>query len=130
MPNTAGVSNIADPKERVIAVNGSAGASVLISASIFTGYVEIGECPGEPYTGAFAAQGLNYQRADENYANTYPLAPGDTFTVGDSIQKNRGVGVPQMTMADGSVRPATPIIKVISATATPTSVRVREWRQR
>lgn len=129
MPNTAGVTNVADPKDRVIAVNGNAGAYVLISASIFAGYAEISECP--PLGGgAFAPQGLTYQRADENYANTYALIAGDTFPVGDSINKNRSEGVPSMTMADGSARPATPWIKVLSATATATQVLVREWRQR
>lgn len=135
MPNTAGVTNFADPKERIIAVNGSGGAEVLISASIFTGYVEIQEVPpgsedSGTYTGGFAPQGLNYQRADENYANTYPLTPGDTIILGDSIQKNRSIGVPSMGQADGNTRPATPFVKVISATVTATSVRVREWRQR
>jgi len=130
MPNTAGVSNVADPKERIIAVNGSGGGQVLISASIFTGYVEIEECPPAAYVGAFNAQGIVYQRADENYANNYPLVPGDAIIIGDSVQKNRSMGVPQMTMADQTVRPATPFVKVISATVTATNVRVREWRQR
>lgn len=130
MPNTAGVTNIASPKRREIAVNGSGGAQVLISASMFTGYIEIQEQAAEPYTGgAVIGQGLNYQRADEDYANTYPLTPGAILQIGDAIRKNQSVGVPSFTYPDGQVRPATPLIKVISATATATSVEVREWRQ-
>lgn len=131
------MANLTNPKRRTIAVNGSAGALVLISASIFTGYVEIQECPpgseqagGGTYTGgAFTGQGLNYQRADENYANTYPLIPGQILQFGDAIRKNEGIGTPSWTYPDGSVRAATPLIKVISASVTASQVEVREWRQ-
>lgn len=133
MPNTVGVSNINNPKRRVIAINGSGGAAVLISASIFAGYAEIQECPpgGGSFTGANGnPQGLNIQRADENYVNTYGLNPGSIWAIGDAIQKNRSEGVSSMVMADGSTRPATPWVKVISATVTATNVQVTEWRQR
>ena len=130
MPNTAGVTNRNNPVRREIAVNGSAGQQVTISASIRTGYVEIQEIPAVPYTGAaFTPQGLNYQRADENYVTTYPLTPGTILQIGDAIRKNRCEGVPSFTYPDGVVRPATPFIKVLSATATPTTVEVREWFQ-
>jgi hypothetical protein len=129
------MANLTNPKRRTIAVNASGGALVLISASTFTGYVEIQEsAPGSEtggtYAGgAFVGQGLTYQRADEAYANTYPLTPGAILQFGDAIRKNESIGCPSWTYADGSVRPATPFIKVISATAVASNVEVREWRQ-
>jgi hypothetical protein len=136
MPNPSGVSNSNSPTRRTIAINGSAGAYVLISASIFAGYAEIQEVPpgseaaGGAYTGGvFTGQGVNIQRADENYVNTYGMAPGAIWQIGDAIRKNHCEGVPAMTMADGSARPATPWIKVKSATVTATQVECREWRQ-
>lgn len=129
--NTAGAVNRTDPVRREIAVNGSAGAYVLISASIFCGYVEIQEQAAEPYAGgAFTGQGCNYQLASENYANTYPLPPGAILQFGDAIQKNKGQGVPAMTLPNGEARPATPFCKILSGTVTATNVEVREWRQR
>ena len=128
--NTAGSTNVGTPVRRIVAINGSAGAYVLISASIFAGYAEVVETPSEPYAGgAFVGQGLNYQRSDENYANTYPLVPGQILQVGDAINKRHSEGVPAMTMADSSVRPATPWFKIISATVTATAVQVSEWRK-
>lgn len=132
MPNTAGVTNISNPKRRVIAINGSAGAYVLVSASIFAGYAEIAECPpgGGAFTGANGnPQGLNIQRADENYVNTYGLNPGAIWAIGDAIRKDRSEGVPSFGMADSSTRPATPWVKVISATVNATQIQVTEWRQ-
>ena len=125
-PNTAGVANLVDPQTRLIAINGDAGAEVLISCSVATGYVEIQEVPLTPSS---ALQGLSIQRADENYVNTYPLPPGSIWSIGDSIRKNRCEGMPSFTYPDGVVRPATPWVTVISATATNTQVQVREWRQ-
>lgn len=136
--NTAGVVNIGTPQRRTVAVAAAGGVPVLISASIFCGYAEIQECPlgsevsATKYDGTaatFAAQGLNVTRADENYVNTYGLPPGSIWQIGDAIRKSRCEGVPARTDADGSVRPATPWIKVVSATATTTQVEVREWRQ-
>jgi hypothetical protein len=124
------MANEQSPKRTIIPVNGSAGAQVLVSATQSDGYVEITECPSEPYAGgAFVGQGLNYQRADENYATTYPLVPGAILQFGDAIRKNHSVGMIGFTYPDGSVRPATPFIKVISATVTATSVMLSEWRQ-
>jgi hypothetical protein len=125
-PNTAGVTNLVDPQTRLIAINGSGGAKVLISASVMAGYVEIQEWPLTPSS---QLQGLSIQRSDENYANTYPLPPGSIWSIGDSVRKNRCEGVPSFTYPDNVVRPATPWIEVISATATATQVMVREWRQ-
>lgn len=129
--NASGANNRSDPKRTIIVVNASGGAQVLVSATQFDGYVEITECPPATYAGgAFTGQGCLYQRADENYANTYPLVAGAILQFGDAIQKNRGEGVLAMTMPDGSSRPATPFIKIISATATATNVQLSEWRQR
>src|SRR5271169_2894754 len=128
--NTAGITNRVNPIRRLIAVNGSAGAYVLVSASQGSfGYVEITEAPSEPYTGTFTAQGINYQRADENYANTYPLPPGGILQIGDAIKKDGHVGISSFTYPDGVVRPATPYVKVLSATATATAIQISEWRQ-
>jgi hypothetical protein len=129
--NTANVVNRSDPVRREIVVPATGGNPVLISASIFTGYIEITEVPAIPYAGgAFTGQGCVYQRADENYVNTYPLPTGATLAIGDPILKNRSEGAPGWTFPDGSVRPATPFIKILSATGTATTVEVREWAQR
>lgn len=129
--NTANVNVRSDPKRTLIAVNGSAGAVVLVAGTMASGYVEITECPVPPYTGgAFTGQGCNYQRADENYANTYPLLPGAILQFGDAIQKNKGIGMPAMTLPNGENRPGTPFIKIVSATVTATEICLTEWRQR
>lgn len=129
--NTQNVTNKSNPVKRIIAINANNGAYVLISASIFAGYVEIQEAPN-PATyagGAFAGQGLQYQRADENFANTYDLVPGAILQVGDAIRKNRSEGVPSFTYPNQQVRAATPYVQILSGTANATFVEVREWRQ-
>jgi hypothetical protein len=124
------MANIGTPKRTIVAINASGGAQKVISASIFCGYAEVTECPPATYAGgAFTGQGLLYQRADENYANTYPLTPGQILQVGDAIRKEHSEGIPGFTYPDGSTRPATPWFKIISATATPTQVMVTEWRE-
>jgi hypothetical protein len=132
--NTAGVVNRASPIRTIVTINGSAGAFVLLSASQGSfGYVEVQECPqggvGNYTGGAFTGQGLEYQRADENYANTYPAVPGEIIQIGDAIAKNEHVGFGSFTYPDGVVRPATPYLKVKSASATAVYVEMREWRQ-
>lgn len=124
--NTAGVNNLTDPQIRLIAIPANPGAAVLISASIFCGYAEIQEWP---LASGAALQGLTITRSDENYVNQYPLPPGSIWPIGDPIKKSRSEGVPAFGMADGSTRPATPWVEIISATATATQVQVREWRQ-
>lgn len=122
---------IAIPKVRVVAINGSAGAQVLIAASSFCRYVEIVECPpnGGSFTGSnFAPQGLNYQRPDDAYTATFGLLPADTLTFGDKqFARDRAVGVPPMTDPAGTSNPGTPFIKVKSATVTATQVQINEW---
>jgi hypothetical protein len=133
MLNTAGASNLGVPRRRTIAIQGSGGAYVLIPASINCRYAEIQEMPGDSesggsYTGAFTAQGINYQQADENYANTYGLTPGTILQLGDrNPPRDRAIGMIGFTYPDGTVRPATPFIKAISSTVTATQVEVREW---
>lgn len=125
------VQTLQDPIRRVIAINGSAGAKVLISASCFARYVEIQECPpnGGTYNGAnFAPQGLNYNRPNDNYVATYGLNPADIITLGDrQAPRDRAVGTVALPFPDGSTVAATPYVQAISATVTATQVEVREF---
>lgn len=118
------------PKKTVVPVNASNGAGyVLISATIFAGYVEIQEMPlGSTYSGSFTAQGLTYKLPDDNYTAIYALTPGTILQLGDSINKNRSIGTVKLTFPDGSSR-TTPYLKVQSATTTATQVEVREFPQ-
>lgn len=119
-----------NPKPTVVDINGSGGAFVLLSASPGSwGYVEVSECPPVAYTGGdYAAQGLEYQLASENYATTYPAVPGEIVPIGDSFHKNEQVGLGGFRFPGGEVRTGTPYMKVRSATATATHVLVKEWR--
>lgn len=122
--------NASNPKRRVIAVNGSGGAFVTISASKFARYIEIAECPadGGAFTGTFTAQGLNYQLPDDNFATTHPLAAGATFVLGQKEDPSQKCfGQPGWTTPDNQTVPATVYMKVKSATVTATNVEVREW---
>ena len=126
------------PRRRIVAINGSGGAYVLVQASGPCRYMEIQECPpgGGTFTGSnFAPQGLNYQRGDENYANTYPANPGEILTLGDqSWHRERMIGLPAgMTdpagnpIASSTGQSEQSSLKIISATATATQVMVKEW---
>ncbi len=120
------------PKVRVVAINGSAGAQVLIAASSFCRYVEITECPPNGlagFTGGnYAPQGLIYQRPDDGYVAAFGVVPGDVIAIGDKqFARDRTVGVPPMTDPAGTSNPGTPFIKVKSATVTATQVQVSEW---
>lgn len=120
-----------NPKRRVVAINGSGGAYTQITASRYARYVEISECPADAgaFTGAFSAQGLNYQLPDDNFTETYGLIPGDTFSLGESSYTPRGrcVGRPQQADERGNVQPATVYFQAKSATVTATHVQVLEW---
>lgn len=117
------------PKKRTIAVNASNGAGyVLISSTIFAGYVEIQEMPPSTYTGTFTAQGLTYTLPDDNYVTVYVLTPGTILQLGDQILHNRSIGTVKITFPDGSSRTTT-YLKVQSATTSATQVEVREWPQ-
>jgi hypothetical protein len=134
MPTTtpaAPTTRITNPKERVIAINGSAGALVLISCSKFCRYVEISECApgGGSFTGGnFNPQGINYNLPDDGYVATYALLPGATLSFGDqSWHRDQQFGVPPMTDPAGNSIVGTPILKAISAQAGTTQLLVREW---
>lgn len=120
------------PKKRVVAINGSAGGKVTISATIPCAYVEIQECPpnGGTFSGTnYAPMGMNYNLPDDAFAATFGLNPGDTFSAGDGINKNRQIGMHVITFPDGSSSTATVYGKFISATVTATQVEVREFPQ-
>lgn len=121
-----------NPKETIIAVNGSGGAFVPINSTKFARYVEIAECApgGGSFTGAnFAPQGINYEKPDDNFAQQYPLLPGETFPDGDNNWKrDKAAGLPAgMTDPAGQSIPAVTYCKMRSATVTATQVRLREW---
>jgi hypothetical protein len=126
-----------NPRRRIVVINGSGGAQVLIQASGPCRYMEIQECaPSGTYNGNnYAAQGLNYQRGDEAYANTYPALPGEIITLGDqTYPRDRMIGLPAgmtdpagQTIASSTGQSSQTSLKVISATATATQVMVREW---
>lgn len=127
-------TKVAIPKIRVIAIAASGGTAVTISASIFCRYMEITECPPSTFdNGAhpYAPQGLVYTRADETpiaYTTKYGLIPGDTLAFGDKqFARDRAIGQPGWTDPAGTANPATPFVKLVSATATTTQVQVSEW---
>ncbi len=122
-----------NPRRRIVPINGSGGAQVLIQASGPCRYMEIQECaPAGTFNGAnYAPMGLNYQRGDENYANTYPALPGEIVSLGDqTYPRDRMIGLPAgMTDPTGQAIPQSlqSSLKLISATLTATQVMVREW---
>lgn len=116
-----------NPKRTLVTINANNGALVLISASKFTKYVEIQECPPENSV-ALAAQGVIYTLPDDGYVYTYPLLPGQIWSGGDTTYRGKlGFAVPAMTDPANQSIPATPYMKVISGTATATQVMVTEW---
>lgn len=125
-------NKIAIPKITVVTLAAKNGAAKLIAATQFDRYVEIQECPPADgsYAGTFAAQGCIYQRADDSpaYNTSYGLEPEDILAFGDKqFARDRGVGVPPTTDPAGTSRAGTPFVKMTSATATTTQVRVSEW---
>jgi hypothetical protein len=122
-------TRISNPSETIVAINGSGGAAVKISASKFAKYVEIQECPPKGYTGSnFAPEGLVYQKPDDNFVASYPLLPGEVLPLGDNTYRGKlGFASPAMTDPANNSIPATVYIQVLSATVTATQVRVREW---
>lgn len=120
------------PTRRVILINASGGALVTISASIPCAYVEIQECPpnGGTFNGSnYAPTGMNYNQPDDNFVATFGLNPGDVFSKGDATNKNRQIGMNQISFPDGTKSTATVYGKFVSATAGTTQVEVREWPQ-
>lgn len=120
------------PKRTIWKINGSAGAAVKITSAVPAAYVEIQECPpnGGTFNGSnYAPLGLNYQLPDDNFTATFGLNPGDIFPVGDATNKNRQIGMKQISFPDGSNSQATVYGQFISAQAGGTQVEVREWPQ-
>jgi hypothetical protein len=116
-----------NPKRTLVIVPANNGAAVLISASKFTKYVEIQECPPEDSV-TYAPQGLIYTLPDDGYVYQYPLVPGQIWSAGDNTYRGKlGFAVPAMTDPANNAIPATPYLKAISGTATATQVMVTEW---
>jgi hypothetical protein len=116
-----------NPFRRVISINASGGALVLISASKFAKYVEIQECPPEDSV-TYAPQGLIYTLPDDGYTAQLPLVPGMIWSGGDSSYRGKlGFASPAMTDPANNAIPATPYMKAISGTGTATQVMVTEW---
>ena len=125
------MTRVSNPTEIIVPINGSGGAAVKISASKFAKYVEIQECPPKNFdnnTHPFAPQGLLYQKPDDNFVASYPLLPGEVLPLGDNTYRSHvGFANPDMKDPANNDIPATVYIQVLSATATATQVRVREW---
>lgn len=116
LPNTPPV-----PTRRKIAINGSGGAVVPITSSIFCRYVEIVE-------DAATNQGLTATFPDDNFVTQYPYPAGATISVGDrSYPRDHAVGLPPMKDPAGNTINVITYAKLISSTATSTSVEVREY---
>lgn len=123
-------TRITNPKKRIIALNGSAGAYTLIACSKFCRYVEIQECaPAIGLTGSdFSPEGVNYTLPDDGFVSIMSVLPGAVLALGDqSWHRAQLFGVPPITYADGSTVAGTPIGKFISAQSGTTQVEVREW---
>src|ERR1017187_2205014 len=127
-----------NPRRSIVAINGSAGAQVLVQASGPCRYMEIQECApgGGSFNGTnFAPQGLNYQRGDEAYVNTYPALPGEIISLGNqNSPRDRVIGLPAGMLdpagnpiASSTGQSVQTSLKIISATVTATQVIVREW---
>src|ERR1700677_1538438 len=124
------------PKVRLIALNGSGGAFVTVSATSVTRPVEIIE---DGSVNAGVAPGLQYQIDDgfgtvpnvPNTATTYTIEPQtEPIILGEPIPQGAGygrvIGTPPDNSGGYSI-PATPLINLRSASATATSVRVSEF---
>jgi hypothetical protein len=125
------IQSLQNPKRRVIAVPATGNTPVLVSVSIIGRYMEVAECPPQNFdnnTNPYNPQGILYQLADENYATTYALLPGSSLSFGDrNFPRDKARGVPQRTDPAGNTILATPVVKLVSATATATQVEVDEW---
>lgn len=120
-----------NPKTTLINVNASGGTVVLISATKFAKYVEIQEAPPANFDNnahPYAPQGLVFQLPDDNYTASYGLVPGEIWSIGDNTWRSKtSIGSPAMTDPANNAIPATPYMKVISATGTATQITLREW---
>lgn len=120
-----------DVKEKMVAVNGSGGAYVSITADWACRGLEVVEAPDPAtYDGTnFNAQGLTYQLPTDAFATTLAVEPGEPINRGNRIAEGNGfgplLGGPAQNTPGGQVIAATVLLKVRSATATGTQVKVR-----
>jgi len=114
------------PIRRVIAINGSGGAAVIIKSTTFARYVEIQECPPTNFdnnANPFAPQGLLYQLPADGNTASFGLLPGVVWSLGDqNYPMTRPVGSPTWTDPAGQAAGGTEYMQVKSATATATQV--------
>jgi len=130
------------PKRTVYAVPASpTNAPLLVPITVpGVNYIEIAECPptgtlaGPPNSNNFQPQGLAYALPDDGFLQYKGLVPGDFIPIGDHDAGSRagggrGLGFPARPDPGnpGQFIPARIIAAVVSATATPTQVEVREW---
>src|SRR5215471_18174688 len=117
------------PKTSLYNLNNNAGGFTAIPSTIPARRVEVRE--DESGT----SQGLQYQKPDDNFTNTYnvgtPAGPDQPQIVLGNVVghlKGRGnlLGLPAQTTGGSSI-PATTYLKIRSRTATITTVRVVEF---
>jgi hypothetical protein len=117
------------PKTTLYSLNSNAGAFTSIPSTIPARRVEVRE--DESGT----AQGLQYQKPDDNFTNTYnvgtPAGPDQPqIVLGNVVAHGHGrgqiLGLPAQTTG-GSTIPATTYLKVRSKGAGTTTVRVVEY---
>jgi|SRR5882724_3208195 len=127
--------------EYFVTINGSGGAVVTISLTRPCRMFDVVEQPDPAtYVGAFVPQGLVYETPAKNTAGVWSFAgaftPNGTLQPGEPYDENNRIaignavgpvlGMGAQTTPDGKTIPARPMLKVRSATATATKVRVRE----
>lgn len=117
------------PKTSLYNLNSSAGAFTAIPSTIPARRVEVRE--DESVT----TQGLQYQKPDDNFTNTYNVGPPagpdqPQIVLGNVVGHLSGrgnvVGLPAQNTGGSSI-PATTYLKVRSRTASTTTVRVVEF---
>jgi hypothetical protein len=123
------MTRITNPKYTVIAI--PAAGQVLISATKSCKYVEIVEVPPATFnntTVPFAPQGLLYALPDDNYVHEYGLLPAQTWTGGDNTYRGKlGFAFQGATDPAGNTIPATPYMKIASASGVATQIQLTEW---
>jgi hypothetical protein len=111
------------PKRREVAINGSGGAFVDISATIPCRYVTIQEIVGK-------AEGLDYKtnEAGDNFATTHQLTPQDVLELGNKVAIQGGRGSVIGWPADNPRgRAADVITKARSSSVNATTVIINEY---
>lgn len=123
-----------NPRRTIIAVPANNGVPLEIDVHTNGAhYAEISECPPAGFAATpFAPQGLNYTLPDDGYTQIYPVLPADVIPFGNkdamgSPGRGRGLGFTARPSPGQPNIPATPLCKVISATATATQIQLLEW---